>query len=453
LPIPRSPKAVPRRTRALFATALACSAAAAGAAAPGALAAPCTVGCTSDAGTATGGQTHDAPGSDTVTDAPPDTVAKMPSEPVVETPPDPVTETSPDRVIALPNLPANDDQEADTPTPGPRPKPKPNPDGPRPGPQARLTWDAQGHPGLPVHGVWEGDCGGGLVTVVFRLSEPLPYNVDLDWATEGDTATAGVDFESSSGHVTIPAGQTTATITVKVLSDMTPEGGYQTNESFFVRVRNVTPGADAVNSSGFIAIVDDDPAGMPPDCSHPETSINDKDRPGATSMWEATSTLPQARESQTAATVASVLAASAGTGATARASVLKFKRFSRAGRPMFRIDCESSPVPCLGKVLLRAGTLAAGSASFGIDAGQAGYVTIPINSRIKRLIGRRGRLAMTTIIIVSGKATATSAFTARFADLNPQPLPPKAKSKRHRNGDDRSLNPQPLPPKEKKRKG
>jgi Calx-beta domain len=335
----------------------------------------------------------------------------------------------------MPNAPARD---VDDDTPPPRAL------------TPQLTWEAEGHPGLPAHGVWEGDCGAGLVTVTFRLSSPVGYDVRFDWSTEGDTATAGVDFESGSGHVTIPSGQTTATITVKVLSDMTPEGGSRTHEDFFVRVRNLSPNVTAANASGFIAIIDDDPAGMRPDCSHPETSINDKNRPGAISTWEAASTLPQAPASQGAGTIASVVAAGGATGAKGAARVLKFKRFNRAGKPMFRIDCKSSAVSCVGKVVVRVGTRAAGTASFGVDAGQAGYVSVAINRRIKRLIGRGGRLAMTGIIIVSGKPTATSAFTARYADLNPQPLPPKGKSKRHRNGDDRSLNPQPLPPKEKR---
>jgi hypothetical protein len=55
------------------------------------------------------------------------------------------------------------------------------------------------------------------------LSHPVGTNVTVSYATANGTATAGQDYESASGSVTIPAGETTATVNVQVIGDTAPE--------------------------------------------------------------------------------------------------------------------------------------------------------------------------------------------------------------------------------------
>src|SRR5207244_7563773 len=79
-----------------------------------------------------------------------------------------------------------------------------------------------------------------------------------------DTAVAPGDYTAvtTAGTVTIPAGMTTATISITVIGDETVEA----NETFFVNLANSTNGT-IVDSQGVGTIIDDD--------GSPVLSIND----------------------------------------------------------------------------------------------------------------------------------------------------------------------------------
>lgn len=51
------------------------------------------------------------------------------------------------------------------------------------------------------------------------LSRPVARDVSVDWRTQGDSAEAGTDFETSAGALTIAAGDTEGTITVPLVGD------------------------------------------------------------------------------------------------------------------------------------------------------------------------------------------------------------------------------------------
>ncbi len=97
------------------------------------------------------------------------------------------------------------------------------------------------------------------VQFTVTLSAPVPRNVTVDFATfsdgtdSGGTATADVDYESVTGTVVIPAGTTSATISVVVLGDELDES----EETFFVNLSNPS-GAAVVDSQGEARIIDDD---------------------------------------------------------------------------------------------------------------------------------------------------------------------------------------------------
>ena len=56
------------------------------------------------------------------------------------------------------------------------------------------------------------------------MSAASGRDVTVDYATSDGTATAGSDYNSNSGGLTISAGSTTATFTVATLSDTAYEG-------------------------------------------------------------------------------------------------------------------------------------------------------------------------------------------------------------------------------------
>jgi hypothetical protein len=77
--------------------------------------------------------------------------------------------------------------------------------------------------------------------------------VTISYATANGTATAGSDYQGVSGTLTIPAGQTSGTITVQVSGDRLAEP----NETFFVNLSN--PNYGFSDSQGMGTILDDEP--------------------------------------------------------------------------------------------------------------------------------------------------------------------------------------------------
>src|SRR4029077_5214936 len=96
----------------------------------------------------------------------------------------------------------------------------------------------------------------GTANATFTLSLASPSNADL---TSNNTpadgsAPAGSDYQAASGTLTIPAGQTTGTITVLVNGDRLGEP----NETFFVNLSGET-NATIGDSQGAGTIVDNEP--------------------------------------------------------------------------------------------------------------------------------------------------------------------------------------------------
>ena len=76
----------------------------------------------------------------------------------------------------------------------------------------------------------EGDSGASQWTFAVSLNSASGVEVEVDWRTSDDTATAGEDYASASGTVRIPAGQTSAMIMVEVYGDQFGES----DEDFLV---------------------------------------------------------------------------------------------------------------------------------------------------------------------------------------------------------------------------
>ena len=78
--------------------------------------------------------------------------------------------------------------------------------------------------------VTEGNAGTTPATFTVTLSEAAAQTVTVSYATSNGTALAGIDYTSTSGTVTFPAGATSRTISVPVLGDTLDED----DESFRV---------------------------------------------------------------------------------------------------------------------------------------------------------------------------------------------------------------------------
>src|SRR5262245_28522978 len=111
-------------------------------------------------------------------------------------------------------------------------------------------------PELVISDVALKESNAGTTNFVFTvaMSAVPDAPVTVDYATGNGTATAGSDYEAASGKLTIPAGQTTGTITVLVYGDRLPEP----NKTFFVNLSSPT-NATIADNLGVGTIVDDEP--------------------------------------------------------------------------------------------------------------------------------------------------------------------------------------------------
>ncbi len=123
-----------------------------------------------------------------------------------------------------------------------------------------ITNDDSNLPTLTINDptVAEGDSGFVDLIYTVTLSATSATPVTVDFSTAAGTATSGTDFEAKTGTLTIPAGQTTGTITVRVSGDELEEE----NETVLVNLTNAS-GATIIDAQGSGTINDDDEAPLP----------------------------------------------------------------------------------------------------------------------------------------------------------------------------------------------
>jgi hypothetical protein len=111
-------------------------------------------------------------------------------------------------------------------------------------------------PRVSINDVTMNEGNSGLTAFAFTVSLSVAYDVPVtvSYATANGIATAGSDYQAQSGTLTIPAGQTSGTITVLVNGDRLAEP----NETFFVNLSNVNYGVIA-DGQGVGTILDDEP--------------------------------------------------------------------------------------------------------------------------------------------------------------------------------------------------
>ncbi|MCC6173804.1 MAG: FecR domain-containing protein [Chloroflexi bacterium] len=99
----------------------------------------------------------------------------------------------------------------------------------------------------------EGDTGTTTLNVPVFLLPPSTQTVSVHYATSGGTATPGVDYTPVSGTLTFAPGQTSQTIAIPVIGDLTIEP----DELIGVILSNAS-GAPISSATGFGHILDDD---------------------------------------------------------------------------------------------------------------------------------------------------------------------------------------------------
>ena len=92
----------------------------------------------------------------------------------------------------------------------------------------------------------------GMATVTFTLESASGFDVEIDYATAPDSASTD-DFESQSGTVTIPAGQSSVSVDIVIVNDTTHEPSQQ----FFVDITDATD-ASVNTSQSIVTITDND---------------------------------------------------------------------------------------------------------------------------------------------------------------------------------------------------
>ena len=108
--------------------------------------------------------------------------------------------------------------------------------------------------------VAEGDSGTTNATFTVSLSRTSNVAVTLNFTTQDGTATAGSDYNSTSGTLTIPAGSTSGTITVQVIGDTDVES----DKTFKVKLSNPSTHSTITDDEGVGTIQNDDVAPPPP---------------------------------------------------------------------------------------------------------------------------------------------------------------------------------------------
>ena len=109
----------------------------------------------------------------------------------------------------------------------------------------------------------EGNAGSSDLLLTVSLDQPAFEDVTVDYVTAdltgSNAAIAGVDYSASSGTLTIPAGQSSASIAVPVIGDELIE----TNEEFAVSLSSPSANARLGDAEAVAEIVDDEAPGLP----------------------------------------------------------------------------------------------------------------------------------------------------------------------------------------------
>lgn len=128
----------------------------------------------------------------------------------------------------------------------------------------------------------------GSATVTATLSGTYGQNVTINFSFSGTATGAGIDYSVSGSSITIPAGQTTGSMTVTGVSDSVDED----DETVIVDISSVTNGAESGTQQVTATITDDDAA---PSLSIDDPSVMEGDAGTTTLTYTVTMSTASAR--------------------------------------------------------------------------------------------------------------------------------------------------------------
>ena len=99
--------------------------------------------------------------------------------------------------------------------------------------------------------VREGNLSNHIAQLNFNLSTPAPVDVVFDYSTQDIDAVAGSDYVATSGQITIPAGETSASLNLEVIGDDEDEG----IELFGLKILGLSGATFANNQTEYTALV------------------------------------------------------------------------------------------------------------------------------------------------------------------------------------------------------
>jgi len=119
--------------------------------------------------------------------------------------------------------------------------------------------------------VTEGDSGTSDLTFTISLSAQASSDVTVGYATSNGTAMAGSDYTAINGTLTIPAGNTSGTVTVSITGDTDVES----DETFTLTLSN--PSGASLGTATAIGTINNDDSAVLPSISLTDGSVTEGD--------------------------------------------------------------------------------------------------------------------------------------------------------------------------------
>ncbi|MDT4966099.1 MAG: large repetitive protein [Acidobacteriota bacterium] len=135
--------------------------------------------------------------------------------------------------------------------------------------------------------VTEGDSGTTAANFTVTLSAPTTHRVTINYATANGTGIKGIDYSETTGAISFQPGETTKTISVPIIGDVSDEF----DETFKLNISNATVGI-VVRAQGTGTIEDNDP---PPAVSVGDGSVLEGDFDGTNMDFQLSLSAPSGK--------------------------------------------------------------------------------------------------------------------------------------------------------------
>jgi len=239
-------------------------------------------------------------------------------------------------------------------------------------------------------------------SATFTIAIDGPGNVSVHYATADGTATAGLDYQATSGALNLSASTTSKQVTVPIVNDGTQEA----SETFALNLTNVSGAAASGNKlSGTATIADDDALAPPPPTTTSSTPAGSGG--GGTTVSTSGSSLTD----------------------TSNPRPLLSKPRSKRGTIVIAIGCPATELLCRGtlttfaepnrhsKVRWLHRERKLGTATFVIAGGKRAFITTRVSRSALKQLRRAGKVSIRSYAVVRDAAgnIGTASVGSRLA--------------------------------------